>query len=59
MKEKFQDSITSKSLKVPILAILPNSWSIRKIQEVFPSATNCMISETRQLVMDQGTNAFT
>jgi hypothetical protein len=32
LKEKFQDSTTSKSLKVTILTILPNSWSIRKVQ---------------------------
>jgi hypothetical protein len=39
LKEKFQDSATSKSLKVTILTIIPKSWSIRKVQEVFPSAS--------------------
>jgi hypothetical protein len=42
-KEKFQDSTASKSLKVTILTILPKSWSIRKVQEVFPSASNYMV----------------
>jgi hypothetical protein len=40
LKEKFQDSATSENLKVTILTILPKSWSIRKVQEVFPSASN-------------------
>jgi hypothetical protein len=46
--------MTSESLKVTILTILPKSWSIRKVQEVFPSASNCMIRRAKQLVMDQG-----
>jgi hypothetical protein len=39
LKQKFQDSMTQKSLKVTILTILPTSWSVRKVQEVFPSAS--------------------
>jgi hypothetical protein len=54
LKEKFQDSTTSKSLKVTILTILPKSWSIRRVQEVFPSASNYMIRRAKQLVMDHG-----
>jgi hypothetical protein len=46
--------VTSKSLKVTILTVLPKSWSIRKVEEVFPSASNCMIRRAKQLVMDQG-----
>jgi hypothetical protein len=54
LKEKFQDSMTSKSLKVTILTILPKSWSNQKVQEVFPSASNHMIRRANQLIMDQG-----
>jgi hypothetical protein len=54
LKKNFQDLMTSKSLEVTILTVLPNSWSIRKVQEVFPSASNYMIRKTKQLVMDQG-----
>jgi hypothetical protein len=39
---------------VTVLTILPKSWSIRKIQEVFPSASNYMIRRAKQLVMNQG-----
>jgi hypothetical protein len=39
---------------VTILTIPPKSWSIRKVQEVFPSASNYMIRRANQLVMDQG-----
>jgi hypothetical protein len=46
--------MTSKSSKVTILTILPKSWSIQKIQEVFPSASNHMIRRAEQLVMNQG-----
>jgi hypothetical protein len=53
-EEKFQDSTTSKSLKVTILTILPKSWSIQKVQEVFPSASNYMIRRAKHLIMDQG-----
>jgi hypothetical protein len=54
VKGKFQDSTTSRSLKVTILTILPKSWSIRKVQEVFPSASNNMIRRAKQLVMNHG-----
>jgi hypothetical protein len=54
LKEKFQDSVTSESLKVTILTILPECWSIRKVQVVFPGASNHMIRRAKQLVMDQG-----
>jgi hypothetical protein len=55
LKEKFQDSTTSKSLNVTILTILPKSWSIQKVQEVFPSSSNYyMIRRAKQLVMGQG-----
>jgi hypothetical protein len=54
LKEKFQDPMTSKSVKVTILIIRPLSWSIWKVQEVFPSASNYMIRRAKQLVMDQG-----
>jgi hypothetical protein len=50
LKEKFQDSMTSKSLKVTILTILPKSCSIWKVQEVFPSAANCMIRRASSLI---------
>jgi hypothetical protein len=53
LKEKYQDSTTSKSLK--LTTILPKSWSIWEVQEVFPSASNYMIRRAKQLVMDQGT----
>jgi hypothetical protein len=53
-KEKFQDSATSKSLKVTVLTILLKSWSIQKVQEVFPSAANYTIRRAKQLVVDQG-----
>jgi hypothetical protein len=53
LKEKFQYSVTSKCLKVTILTVLPKSWSIRKVQEVFPSASNCMIKRAKKLFMDQ------
>jgi hypothetical protein len=46
--------MTSKSLKVIILTILPKSWSIRKVK-MFPSASNSMIRRSKHLVMDQGT----
>jgi uncharacterized lipoprotein YajG len=39
---------------VTILTILPKSWSIQKVQEVFPNASNYMIRREKQLVMDQG-----
>jgi hypothetical protein len=52
--EIFQDSMTSKSLKMTILTVLPNCWSIQKVQEVFPSAYNYMIRRAKQLVMDEG-----
>jgi hypothetical protein len=39
---------------VTILTILPKTWSIQKIQEVFPSASNYMIRRAKQLVMNQG-----
>jgi hypothetical protein len=35
LKETFQDSVTSESLKVTILSVLPKSWSIWKVQESF------------------------
>jgi hypothetical protein len=54
LKEKFQDSTTSENLKVTILTILHKSWSIWKVQEVFPCASNYVISRAKQLVMDQG-----
>jgi hypothetical protein len=54
LKEKFQDSTTSRSLKVTILTIFPKSWSIQKVQEDFPSASNYMITRAKQLVMDHG-----
>jgi hypothetical protein len=53
-REKFQDPTTSKSLKVTILTIPPTSWSVRKVQEVFPSTSNYKIRRAQQLVMDQG-----
>jgi hypothetical protein len=46
--------MTSKSLKVTILAILTKNLSIWKFQEVFPSASNYMIRRVKQLFMDQG-----
>jgi hypothetical protein len=39
---------------VTILTILPISWRVQKVQEVFPSASNYMIRRAKQLVMDQG-----
>jgi hypothetical protein len=54
LKEKFQDSMTSKSLKVTISTILPKSWSIWKVQDVCPSVSNYMIRKAKQLVMEQG-----
>jgi hypothetical protein len=39
---------------VTILTVLPKSWSIQKVQEVFPSDSNYMIRIAKQLVMDQG-----
>jgi hypothetical protein len=39
---------------VTILTILLKSWSIQKVQEVFPSASNYMIRRAKQLVMHQG-----
>jgi hypothetical protein len=37
-----------------IFTILPKSWSIQKVHEDFPSASNYMISTAKQLVMDHG-----
>jgi hypothetical protein len=39
---------------VTVLIILPKSWSIQKVQEVFPSASNYMIKRAKQPVMNQG-----
>jgi hypothetical protein len=39
---------------VTILTILLKSWSIQKVQEVFPSASNYMIRRVKQLIMGQG-----
>jgi hypothetical protein len=39
---------------VTILTILPKSWSIREVQEIFPSASNYMIRRAKKLVMNQG-----
>jgi hypothetical protein len=52
LKEKFQDLSTSKSLKVAVLTILPKSWSVQTVQEVFPGASNYLIRRPKQLVMD-------
>jgi hypothetical protein len=38
---------------VTILTILLKSWSIQKVQEVFPSASN-FLRRAKQLVTDQG-----
>jgi hypothetical protein len=46
-KEEFQDSMTSKCLKVTVLTILLKSWSIQKVQEVFPSVSNYMIGRAK------------
>jgi hypothetical protein len=43
IKKTFQDSMTSESLKVKILTVLPKSWSTQEIQEVVPSASNYII----------------
>jgi hypothetical protein len=53
LKEKFQDSATSEGLKVTVLTIPSKSWSIWKVHEVPPSASNYMIRRAKQLVMDQ------
>jgi hypothetical protein len=42
LKEIFQDSVTSESLRVTILTVLPESWSIWKVQEVLPNASDCL-----------------
>jgi hypothetical protein len=39
---------------VAVLTILHKNWSILKVQQVFPSASNYMIRRAKQLVMDQG-----
>jgi hypothetical protein len=39
---------------VTILTILPKSWGIHNVQEVFPSAANYTIMTAKHLVMDQG-----
>jgi hypothetical protein len=35
LKEKFHYSSTSENLKVTVLTILPKSWSVQEVQEVF------------------------
>jgi hypothetical protein len=54
LKEKFQDSTISISLKVTPSIILPKSWSILKLQGAFPAASNYMIKRAKQLAKDQG-----
>jgi hypothetical protein len=46
--------LTSGSLKVTVLTVPHESWSIWKVQELFLSASGCMIRKAKQLVMDQG-----
>jgi hypothetical protein len=53
LKKIFQDSTTSKSLKVTILTILPKSWSILKVQ-VFPSTSYYKLERAKQPVRNQG-----
>ena len=52
LKDKFNSS-NRKSEKVQILTILPQSWSIRKIEEEF-GATNYMVRKAKQLVNTRG-----
>jgi hypothetical protein len=36
-----------------ILTVLPESWSIQEVQEVFPSVSVHVIKRAKQLVTDQ------
>lgn len=51
LREKFNSS-SSRSEKVH--TILPKSLSIRKIEKVFPNATNFMVRKAKQLVKEKG-----
>lgn len=45
--------MTSESLRVIILTVLPENWSIWKVQEVLPSASDYMISRAEQVIPNQ------
>ena len=52
LKKKFH-STTERSEKVRVLTVLPQSWTIRRVQSEF-SASNYMVRTAKQLVKKKG-----
>ncbi len=52
LREKFKLS-TSRSEQLQILTVLPQSWTLKKIQDVFRTS-DYMARKSKQLVRDKG-----